>query len=272
MIKKLCITSFSVHKLIQGFVRNIPLLIYRIIFTKIQDGYFPSKVLVIVAHPDDPEYYFAGTIARWVQGGTIVRYVICTSGQIGTRNRSLAKEDVSIIREQEQIAAADVIGVKEVVFLHHQDGLLENSLEFRKQLVREIRDFQPEVVMITDPYILYGDNFINHPDHRVAAIAGLEATFPLAGMPLLFSELEEDGIFPHHVKKIYIQTWRRPNIWINITSTIDLKITAIKKHTSQIGQTDPSAEIRAYAAKSAKYTGIKYSETYRVIDLASDDL
>jgi len=258
-------------KPIQSFVRDIPLLLYRLLNTHIQDGYFPSKVLVIVAHPDDPEYYFAGTIAGWVQGGSLVRYIVSTSGQIGIRNRSLSKDDIAAIREREQIAAAEVIGVKQVVFLHHQDGLLENSLELRHQLVREIRYFRPEVVMINDPNILYGDNFINHPDHRVAATAGLDAVFPLAGMPLLFSELEEEGIRPHQARKLYIQTWQRPNTWINITKTIDLKIAAIKKHTSQMGEKDPSEEIRASAAKSAKYTGIKYSETFRVIELISDD-
>jgi LmbE family N-acetylglucosaminyl deacetylase len=257
-------------KSIDSFVKDIPLLLYRLLNRHIQDGYFPSKVLVIVAHPDDPEYYFAGTIAGWVQGGSIVRYIICTSGQIGIRNLSLSKDDIAAIREREQIAAAEVTGVEEVVFLHHQDGLLENSLELRRQFVREIRRFQPEVVMINDPNVLYGDNFINHPDHRVAAMAGLEAVFPLAGMPLLFSELEQEGIRAHQVRKLYIQTWQRPNIWIDITKTIDLKIAALKKHTSQVGEKDPSEEIRVCASKSAKYTGIKYAETFRVIELMSD--
>jgi LmbE family N-acetylglucosaminyl deacetylase len=122
-----------------------------------------------------------------------------------------------------------------VVFLRHQDGLLENSLELRHRLMREIHYFQPEVVTINDPIIFYGDTFINHPDHRVAATEGLEAVFPLAGMPLFFSELEEEGIRSHQARKLYIQTWQRPNTWINITKAIDLKIAAIKKHTSQMG-------------------------------------
>jgi LmbE family N-acetylglucosaminyl deacetylase len=256
---------------IRHLFRDIPLLLYRLAHAKIQDGYFPHNALAISAHPDDPEYFFAGTIAHWVQGGTVVRYVICTSGQIGIKDQSLSKEDVAAIRECEQIAAAEVIGVKEVVFLRHQDGLLENSLALRRQLVREIRIYRPEVVLINDPTIFFGEDFINHPDHRIAATAALDSVFPLAGMPLLFSDLEEEGIQPHQVRKLYIQTWQRPNTWINITKTIDLKIAAIKKHASQIGEKDPSEEIRASAAKSAKFTGIKYSETFRVINLMSND-
>jgi LmbE family N-acetylglucosaminyl deacetylase len=250
---------------------DIPLLLYRWTHANIQGDYCPRNALVIVAHPDDPEYFFAGTLARWVQGGTVVRYIICTSGQIGIQDRSLAKGDVAAIREAEQIAAAGVIGVKEVVFLHHQDGLLENSLLLRRQLVREIRIFRPEVVLINDPTIVFGEDFINHPDHRIAATAALDSVFPLAEMPLLFSELEEEGFQPHQVRKVYIQTWQKPNIWINITGTMDLKIAAIQKHASQMGQRDPSAEIRASAAKSAKFTGIKFAETFRVITLISDD-
>ncbi len=256
---------------IRYLFRDIPLLLYRLAHANIQDNYFPRNVLAIAAHPDDPEYFFAGTIARWIQGGTVVRYIICTSGQIGIKDHSLSKGDVAAIRECEQIAAAEVIGVKEVVFLRHQDGLLENSLALRRQLVREIRIYRPEVVLINDPTMVFGEDFINHPDHRIAATAALDSVFPLAGIPLLFSELEEEGVQPHQVRKVYIQTWQRPNTWINITKTIDLKIAAIKKHASQIGEKDPSGDIRASAAISAKFTGIKYAETFRVITLLNDD-
>jgi LmbE family N-acetylglucosaminyl deacetylase len=256
---------------IRDMFRDIPLFLYRLINANVQDDYFPQKALVIVAHPDDPEYFFGGTIARWVQAGTCVRYIICTSGQMGIKDRSLSKADVSSIREREQIAAANSIGVNEVIFLGHQDGFLENTLTLRRQLVREIRIFRPEAILINDPTIFYGKNFINHPDHRAAATAALESVFPLAGMPLSFVELEVEGIQPHCVRRIYIQTWQKPNTWINITKTIDQKILAISKHSSQIGQGDISEEVRKSTARSAKFTGVKFAETFRVINLISDD-
>ena len=256
----------SITKIFQ----EIPLWLYRLIHARVQANYFPQKALVIVAHPDDPEYFFAGTIARWVRGGTVARYIICTSGQLGNKDRSLSAASIASLREKEQIAAANSIGVHEVVFLGHQDGFLENTIVLRRQLVREIRLFRPEVVIINDPTLFYGDDFINHPDHRAAAVAALEAIYPHAGLQTSFMELEAEQIQPYHARCIYIQTWQKPNLWVDITDTIDQKILALSKHTSQIGQENISEKLRESAARSAKFTGIKYAETFRVITLIND--
>ena len=144
--------------------------------------YIPDSAMVIVAHPDDIEFSSAGTIARWVKDGTRVAYVVCTSGEVGIAEPGMTREKAAKIRESEQLAAAETVGVKEVVFLREPDGMLQPTLELRKKLVREIRRFKPEIVICGDPTIVWaGDTYINHPDHRAAATAALDATFPAAG-------------------------------------------------------------------------------------------
>jgi LmbE family N-acetylglucosaminyl deacetylase len=254
-------------KTIVQSIRDLANFLRRFGQTYVERDYVPQKALLIAAHPDDPEFFCAGTIALWAQRGAEVRYVLCTSGQIGTKNPTMTHEEVGRIRESEQLAAARVTGVKDVVFLRYSDGILENSIELRRRLVREIRLFCPEVVVISDPTIFFGDGFVNHPDHRAAATAALEAVYPSAGMPLLFPELEEEGLQPHQVHKLYIFTWQSPNTWVDIGDTVDIKIEAVKKHASQIGDWDPSSNILSAAGQSARFTGLRYAETFRVINL-----
>ena len=136
--------------------------------------YIPESAMAIVAHPDDIEFSCAGTLARWANNGARISYVICTSGDVGFDEPNMTKEKAAQIREAEQLAAADIVGASEVIFLHEPDGLLQPTIELRKKLVREIRRFQPEVVMCGDPTIGWaGNDYINHPDHRAAATAAI---------------------------------------------------------------------------------------------------
>ena len=170
--------------------------------------YTPARVMVIMAHPDDIEFSCAGTVARWVKGGAEVSYVLVTSGDVGIADLSIRREDAMAIREQEQRAAADVIGVKEVVFFREPDGMVENTMDLRKRLVREIRRFRPEVVIVTDPTLLWaGDGYINHPDHRAVGAAAVDAIFPAAGQPHLFQELQLEGLEAHKPRKVYAMNW-----------------------------------------------------------------
>ncbi len=256
---------------LSSLLNDLPLLLRRIKQPNLERGYYPQRALLIVAHPDDPEYFCAGTIARWARSGAEVCYIICTSGQLGTKNSNTDPYEIARIREGEQIAAARLTGVKDVVFLRHQDGLLEDTITLRHQLVREIRRFRPEVVVINDPRIYFGEDFINHPDHRAAAEAALGAVYPLAGSPLIFRELENDGFQAHTVRKLYIFTWNQPNTWVDITDSIDIKIAALKLHHSQMGDSDLSDSIRHAASRSAKFLRMKYAEPFRVLQMISDD-
>ena len=237
------------------------------------NGYYvPKKAMVIVAHPDDIEFACAGTVARWVQDGAEVVYVLCTSGDVGIDQPGMTKARAAEIREAEQSAAAGVVGVKEVIYLREPDGMLENTLSLRKRLVREIRRFKPEVVITGDPTIVWArSDYINHPDHRAAAGAALDAVFPAAGQPNLFEELAEEGITAHKVRKVFILSWQDADTFVNISDTIDLKIKALKKHVSQMGDWDPEPRLKEWAAETAKGKEMAYAEAFRVVTLISDE-
>ncbi|MFQ3536149.1 MAG: PIG-L deacetylase family protein [Aggregatilineales bacterium] len=233
--------------------------------------YIPKRAMVIAAHPDDIEFSCAGTVARWIGEGAQVCYVLCTSGDVGIAEPGMTKARAAEIREAEQQEAAAIIGVQEVVFLREPDGLLEPTIALRKKLVREIRRFKPDTVVCGDPQELWlGDGYINHPDHRAAALAAIEAVFPAAGQPNLFEELAEEGLSAHKVYKVYVIAWERGSnqTYVDITSTIDLKIAALKAHKSQMGDWDPTESIKAWAAERAKGLEIEYAESFRVITFA----
>jgi LmbE family N-acetylglucosaminyl deacetylase len=234
--------------------------------------YVPKKAMVIVAHPDDIEFGCAGTVARWVRDGAEVVYVLCTSGDVGISEPGMTKLRAAEIREAEQIAAAEAVGVKEVIFLREPDGMLENTMALRKRLVREIRRFKPEAVITTDPTVVWaGENYINHPDHRAAGGAALDAVFPAAGQPNLFEELEAEGITAHKVRKVYVSAWEQGDTFINISDTMDLKLAALRKHESQLKEWDPEPMLREWAAGAAKGKEMAYAEAYRVVSLISDE-
>jgi len=232
----------------------------------------PERAMVIVAHPDDPEFSCAGTIARWAQAGTEACYVLCTSGDVGIAEPGMTRAKAVKIREAEQRQAANIVGVKEVVFLGEPDGMLQPTLELRKKIVREIRRFRPEVVITGDPTVVWAsDRYINHPDHRAAATAALDATFPAAGQPNLFEELEEEGLTAFKPRKVYVTTWGEPDIYVNITKTIDIKVNALRAHKSQMKDWDPEERIKDWAAARGKGKEMAYAEAFRVITLVDDE-
>ena len=236
-----------------------------------EDFFVPKSAMVIVAHPDDIEFTCAGTVARWTQAGARVSYVLVTSGDAGIDQPGMTRAAATQIREQEQREAAQIAGVHEVVFLREPDGLVQPTLELRKKLVREIRRFRPEVVMAGDPSSLWeGDNYINHPDHRAAAISALEAVFPAAGQPLVFPELAEEGLQPHKVRKVYVSKWDPTGLFVDIAETIEIKIAALRAHKSQMGDWDPTEQIKAWDAERGKCQEMAYAECFRLFTLIDD--
>ena len=235
--------------------------------------YTPKRAMVIVAHPDDIEFGCAGTVARWVTVGAEICYVLVTSGDVGIADLSISREQAASVREQEQRDAATAIGVQEVVFLGEPDGMVEATLALRKRLVREIRRFRPEVVVCFDPTAMFVDgSYINHPDHRAVATTAVDAVFPAAGQPHLFQELEEEGLQAHKVRKLYVVTFGSGgDTWVNISETIDLKIAALRKHVSQMGEWDPEPMLREWAAAAANGKEMEFAEVFRVVTLVSDD-
>lgn len=235
--------------------------------------YTPKSVLAVFAHPDDIEFSCVGTIARWVKEGARAAYVLITSGDVGIAEPGMTKAKAAEIREAETLAAAKVAGVEDVTFFRMGDGMVENTMELRKRIVREIRRFQPEVVMCGDPQLLYTRwGGLNHPDHRAAGWAAVDAVFPAAGQPNLFEELEEEGLYAHKPRKVFILTWGEGTTFVNISETIDLKIEALKQHVSQVGdRADLGDNIRKRAAERGKDVEMPYAESFRVLTIESDE-
>jgi len=228
--------------------------------------------MVIVAHPDDIEFGSAGTVARWVQGGSMVCYVLVTSGDVGIARADITRAQAAATREAEQTAAAAMVGVHEVIYLREPDGMVVNTLDLRRRLVREIRRFKPEVVICGDPTLFFVDNsYINHPDHRAVAAAALDAIFPAAGQPHLFEELAAEGLTAHKVRKVYVEAWGGGDTWVNTSEVIDLKIAALRKHVSQMGEWDPEPMIRQWSRDAGKGKEMEYAETFRVMSIVSDE-
>ena len=228
-----------------------------------EDG-VPESAMVIEAHPDDAEWTVAGTVAKWAKVGCRVTYVICTDGNAGSLDPDITREQLAEIRRAEQRAACATLGVSEVVFLGHDDGQLEPTLDLRRELVRAIRQYKPEVVITGDPTRLFvNGDYINHPDHRAAAQAALDAAAPASEMPLLWPEV---GAL-HGVSQLYVHGNDQPNEWVDVTETIEQKIEALKQHASQLGDWDPTEMVKEWSAEVGKEKGLAHAESYRVITL-----
>jgi LmbE family N-acetylglucosaminyl deacetylase len=191
---------------------------------------------------------------------------------VGISQNSMTRQKAMEIREAEQRRAAEIAGAEEVIFLRHPDGMLEASMELRKQLVRQIRRYKPEVIITGDPAVLWvGEGYINHPDHRAAAQAALDAAFPAAGQPHLFQKLEEEGLVAHKVRKIYAYGWDHVDEYISIDDTIEIKIEALRAHASQMKDWDPEPRIKEWASERAKGLEAEYVEAFRVVTLESNE-
>lgn len=233
--------------------------------------YIPKSAMAIVAHPDDIEFSCAGTLARWAKQGAILSFVLCTSGDVGISQIGVTKEKATQIRENEAKIGGEILGASELVFLRYPDGLLQPTLELRRRLVREIRRFKPEVILCGDPTIVWaGNDYINHPDHRAAATAALDATFPAAGQRNLYEEFELEGIFPCKPRKVFVTSWEGSDYFVNIEETIGQKIQALRAHESQMNGWDPEESIRSWAAEAGRGKEMRFAESFRVVTLVSD--
>ena len=226
----------------------------------------PQRVLVITPHPDDADFWCSGTIANWIGDGATVRYVLCTDGGKGTTDPNISSAELSKIREQEQADAAESLGVQELVLLHHPDGFLEDDDEFRKELVRQIRQVQPDVVLCPEPY---RKNLAWHRDHRITGQVTLDAVFPCARDHLHFVELwRDEGLEPHKTGTILFWGTEQADTIIDISDSMDAKFKAVSAHQSQMdGRTAKEIEefIKERAQVSEGGSGKEYVEAFRKI-------
>lgn len=196
----------------------------------------PIRILVVLAHPDDPEFYCGGTVALWSSEGRKIVYCLITRGEKGNDDSDADPKMIAELRMQEQRRAAAILGVEEVIFLDHPDGYLTPDLNLRRDVVRVIRQVRPDIVITCDPTNFFpSDRYINHPDHRAAGQATLDAVFPAAGSGLYFSELNMDeGLSSHKVNQVYVAGAQQSNTVIDVTDYMDAKLAALREHVSQI--------------------------------------
>jgi LmbE family N-acetylglucosaminyl deacetylase len=213
----------------------------------------PKKIAVVVAHPDDAEFICAGTIARWVDEGHEVVYVLLTSGDKGSADPEMTPQKLAATREAEQREAARILGARDVIFMRYPDGELEPNLELRREIVRIIRRLKPDVVGCQDPTVRWVDTqYINHPDHRAAGEATLAAVFPAARDRMNFPELLAEGLEPHKVREIYLAGALTPDVAIDVTAYMERKLESLRAHVSQIGDWDPEPMVREWAKETAE--------------------
>lgn len=232
---------------------------------------FPAIALGIGAHPDDLDYMASGSLAKLAAQGTDIYYVILTDGSKGSADTSISPKDLIKTRQDEQRAACKILGVKDVFFLGYEDGALENSLDLKRDIVRQIRKLKPEVVFAMDPTMLYdaARGFINHPDHRAGGQAVLDAVFPLARDHLSFPELYADEHYePHKVKTLLLTNFTKQSYFIDITSSLDLKLEALAAHASQVPDWESAKRTVADMAEAAgAQAGVAYAEGFVRIDI-----
>ncbi|HVL98316.1 MAG TPA: PIG-L deacetylase family protein [Egibacteraceae bacterium] len=224
------------------------------------------RALVVVAHPDDAEFGAAGTIARWVQDGTEVSYVVLTDGAAGSSDPAMTRERLAPLRMAEQRAACAELGVEDVTFLGHPDGYLQPTVELRREVAAQIRRHRPEAVVTINPEMRWTSRgTVNHPDHRVAGDLVLHAINPAASRRLWDPSLLEEGLAPWDVSELWMMSFGEGPHHVDVTATFGRKVAAIRRHASQLGERDPGARMRERAAERGREVGVELSEAFTVL-------
>ena len=225
----------------------------------------PLKILAVLAHPDDPEFFCGASIARWTAAGHTVNYCLLTRGDKGVRGEAVDPFELGRKREVEERCAADRLGVDRVFFLDYFDGCLVPDMEARQAVTRVIRQEKPDILIACDPTQIIGENSINHPDHRAAGQIVVDAVFPAAGNPMYFPTLlQNEGLEPHSVKEVWLTVTGQPNTVLDVTATWERKIHALQCHATQIGDMNALAErMRGRHTADSTPETPRYEERFR---------
>ncbi|MBI2314605.1 PIG-L family deacetylase [Candidatus Daviesbacteria bacterium] len=225
-------------------------------------------ILAVGAHPDDIDIGYSGSIAKWTEQGAEVYYLVLTDGSKGSEDPHISNKELTQIRQAEQQAAADILGVKKVYFLNFVDGELENTPALRKHIIKIIRQIKPNTVICSDPTFYYDTHrhFINHPDHRIAGEATVDCVYPFARNARTFPELLAEGLQSHVVEELLLVNFTKATYFIDISKTIEKKVTAISAHKSQFNDikkfTEMIKQMSSLMGKKAKPKKLKYAEGF----------
>ncbi len=229
----------------------------------------PQNILVVLAHPDDPEFFCGATLAKWARAGHHITYQLLTCGDKGYNAYTpadMTPDALCAIRHEEQKEAAKAIGVEAVHFMDCKDGYLVPDLELRRDIVRVIRKFKPDILVTCDPQTLFATYGINHPDHRAAGQVVLDAVFPAAGSPVFFPELLTEGDQPHMPKEVWCSLSMQPNTVVDVTDTWPVKLEALLQHKTQIGDVEQFKErMKSRRTEDSTDENPRYEEKFRVV-------
>ncbi len=226
----------------------------------------PEVVLAVYAHPDDADVACGGTLARWAKGGAAVHLIVCTDGGKGTFDPDVTPADLAARRAAELEASSALIGLESVTNLGYPDGGLADSDELRGTLVEWVRRLRPDVVCGHDPTALFfGQEYFNHRDHRLAGTTLLDAVSPAAALPHYFPEAGP----PHQVATVLLSGTLEPDVWVDVTETIDLKAAAVECHRTQFAEPGGWAgeAVRRRAEQEGRRAGAGYAEGFRRLTL-----
>ncbi len=226
----------------------------------------PARVLAIYAHPDDADVSCGGTLARWAAAGAEVHSVVVTSGDKGSTEPGADPCELVARRAREVAASGAVLGLAGQQLLGYPDGEIEADRALRAELVRIIRALRPEVVVCPDPEaVLFGQDYVNHRDHRVVGWATLDAAAPAAALPLYFPEAGP----AHQVETMYLSGTLVPDVWVDVSGTVGLKIAAVLCHASQVGESTAwlGDAVRQRAAEAGRAAGVGHAEAFRRLRL-----
>lgn len=228
-----------------------------------------ERALVVVSHPDDAEFGAAATIAQLTAGGARVDYVVTTDGSKGTEDPAVLPEELSSTRVAEQRAAADILGVTEIVHLGYPDGYLTPTLDLRRDIVRQIRTFRPDLVITQNPQRRLDHNpFIGHPDHLATGEATLAAVYPAARDHLNFPELwQDEHLEPWKVRQVLLTGVEEPNLWLDIAATFAIGVRSILAHTSQVDPETVEERVRERSRLIGEPQGIGLAQAFASIIL-----
>lgn len=226
-----------------------------------------GPILVIAAHPDDMEAWCAGTVTGAIDQGMETHLVLATSGDKGSPDPYTDPRELAERREEEARAAAEILGFRDVSFLGHPDGELENTVELRRQIAEAIRRVQPFALFTFDPEHPLPP-YTSHRDHRTIGRATLDCAYPLARDPLVFPEQIKAGLQPHKVKQAWLFASAIADRYVDISTTFDRKVEARIAHSSQTA--DPAAvpdNWRRRAASHGEPVGLELAERFTVVDI-----
>ncbi len=229
----------------------------------------PQSILVVLAHPDDPEFFCGATLARWARAGHTINYYLLTCGDKGFNDSTpadMSPDALCAIRHEEQAAAAKAIGAQAVCWLDRPDGYLVPDLDLRREVVRIIRKMKPDILVTCDPQTLFATYGINHPDHRAAGQVVLDAVFPAAGNKEYFPELITEGYAPHMPKEIWCSLTNQSNTVMDVTDTWPVKLKALTQHKTQIGDEEQLLKrMKSRHTEDSTDENPRYEEKFRVI-------